>query len=137
MRKKRQSNKQVTEYRVFKKRGVSEGEKVKVHYNLHEGGFTIASAKTGLVLAYAPVVNLINVKTTVRENDRQMVIAKGAKNVHAHIVGYFTFNSIDMEGARQMTYNPYVHATFVDKETKEPILIAEQVLCVGKGALYK
>jgi len=121
---------------AFMDRELNEGDLVEVHYNLHEGGFSITNVKSGLVVARAPYVHLINVRTKVSEKSRQRVIEKGSKNVHAKIVGIYTKQELDMSGARVMTYNPYKYETFVDKETEQPVLQAIQVKCVEKSALY-
>ena len=128
--------KKVEKLTPYMKRELEEGELVEVHYNLHEGGFSITSVKSGLVVARAPYVHLINVTTKVSEVRRQRVISKGSKNVHAKIVGIYTKEDLDMSGARVLTYNPYKYDTFVDKETEQPVLVASKVLCIEKGGLY-
>ena len=133
--------KKVEELTIYMDRKLFEGEKVEVHYNLHEGGFSITSVDDrsefkGLVVARAPYVNLLNVTTKVSDKRRQKVIEKKSKNVHAKIVGNYTSEDLDMGGARWMTYNPYKYETFVDKENEEPVLQASRVKCIGKSALY-
>jgi hypothetical protein len=120
----------------FMGRELSEGDLVEVHYNLHEGGFSITNVESGLVVARAPYVYLTNVTTKVSEKSRQRVIREGSKNVHAKIVGNYTKQELDMSGARVLTYNPYKYETFVDKETEQSVLQAIRAKCVEKGALY-
>ena len=129
--------KSVTEFTPYRNRTLEEGEKVEVHYNLHEGGFSITSVKSGLVVARAPYVNLVDVRTRVRQSGRERVIKEQSKNVHAHIIGYFTSSNLDMINANRMTYDPYKYDSFVDKDTKEKVLEAKYVKCIGKSALYK
>lgn len=128
--------KKVEALTAYMGRELREGDLVEVHYNLHEGGFSITSVESGLVVARAPYVHLINVKTKVSEHRRQRVIEKKSKNVHAKICGIYTKEELDMSGARVLTYNPYKYETFVDKETEQPVLQASRVKCVDKSALY-
>lgn len=133
---KRESTKKVLELTCFKGRTLQDGDVVQVHYNLHEGGFTIKNKKSGLVVAYAPYVNLLDVVTRVRPSGREKVLLEKKKNVHAIIEGTFTLASIDLTNAKPLVYNPYLYESFVDGDTKEKVLCANRVQCVGKAALY-
>jgi len=128
--------KKVEQLTPYMERELNEGDLVEVHYNLHEGGFSITNVKSGLVVARAPYVSLIDVTTKVSESGRQRVLREQSKNVHAKIVGFYTEKEMDMSGANVMTYNPYKYSSFVDKETKEPVLKASLVKCFEKNALY-
>ena len=135
MAKKKQT---ITELTIFKKederRTLNEGDKVKVYYNLHLNCYSIK--KGSLVVAHAPCVYLQGVTTNINEKGRQKVIEKKKKNVHAYIIGNFTYQSFNTEGFNQMVYNPYLYSSFVDGDTKEKVEKANKALCINKKAYY-
>lgn len=102
----------------FKGRTVSKNQKVRVYRNLHKPGvvYSIADARTGLVLGYSESVLLRAPNFRVSEAGRQRVIETGKKNVHAFVYGWY-------EGTEQarvamseaVTYNPRKGSTFIRK----------------------
>ncbi len=132
------AKKTITELTMFKKederRTLEEGDKVKVYYNLHLHCYSIK--KGNVIVAHAPFVYLNGVTTKVNEKGRQRVIREGRKNVHAYIMGNFTFQSFDTEQFNKMIYNPYVYSSFVDGDTKEKVEKANKTLCIDKKAYY-
>lgn len=116
-------------FKSFKGRAVEEKQRVKVYRNLHNGKWSIADKATGLVLGHADSVILLNAEFIVKEAGRQRVLREKQKNVHAVVEGNFL--TADSKHARHhgvgVTYNPYKYATFVDKDTEEPIFQAAMV----------
>ena len=67
---------------------------------------------------------LQNCTMKISEKSRQKVISERKKNVHAYISGYIT----DLVSCElPLYYNPYQTPTFINYDTKEPILIASFV----------
>lgn len=117
-----------------------------IYRNLHKPG-VVYSIKAmegehkGKVVGYAETMYIKNPQFVVYEAGRQRVLKTKHKNVHAGIIGEPT-NLFDYEPrlpttlgedilfARltgepvYVTYNPYKYSTFVDRETKEPVLSA-------------
>lgn len=108
----------------FKGRTVSKNQKVRVYRNLQKPGvvYSIADARTGLVLGYSESVLLRAPNFRVSESGRKRVLATGRKNVHAFCVGWYE----GTEQARvamqdQVTYNPRKYQTFVRTFDESPI----------------
>lgn len=100
------------------------GQMVKVYRNLTKKCYSIADAKTGIVLAYADYVSLRDVKCKVSEAGRQRVIKQKKKYVHAFMVGSFQGGQYGLTGSdlqKEVSYNPYKFGFFYDKETGKEI----------------
>lgn len=111
-------------FHSFKGRSVHQGQKVRVYRNLHKPGvmYSIADARTGLVLGYSESVLLSGVAFKVSEYGRQRVLSSGKKNVHAFIYGRFEGTEqarVAMQDA--VGYNPRKNSTFVRKFDDSPI----------------
>lgn len=111
------------------------GTKVSVYYNLHNHKWSVIDYKTRRLIGHAPALLLKNFNTTVREAGRIRVINEKRKNVHAFINGtLFDLYFVNVEQQQafgaltvkfmshrpneefniwQLTYNPYVHTTFM------------------------
>ena len=100
------------------------GQRVRCHKNLHRGDWSITFK--GKVVAHMPEIVLANVTFKIRETARQRVIAKRCREVHAWAEG-----EIALAPARgaptPISYNPYHDATFVARETGEPVLACKFV----------
>lgn len=112
------------EFVPFKGRTVSKNQRVRVYRNLHKQGvvYSIADARTGLVLGYSESVLLSGVAFKVSEAGRQRVIQSGRKNVHAFIYGRYEGTEqarVAMQDA--VGYNPRKNSTFVRKFDDSPI----------------
>lgn len=108
----------------FKGRSVHVGQKVRVYRNLHKPGvvYSVADARTGLVLGYAENVLLKAPNFKVSQAGRLRVLQTGKKNVHAFVYGWF----VDTVPARvamvdQVSYNPRKYSTFVRLPDESPI----------------
>lgn len=106
---------------------------VEVYYNLHKKCLSVRHK--GKVISHTPAITLRNAKFVVREGGRQRVLQEGKKNVHAFVKGELvSYDST--EHARSATYNPYRFASFVDRETFEPVHEASLVSINGRQITY-
>jgi len=96
----------------------------------------------GLIVGYAPVIEVKDASFYVSEAGRQRVLEQQTKNVHAGIVGEIVgcrwyeprkdgvqFDQIELHdvGGTKVTYNPYLYDSFVEVETKNPVAKADRV----------
>ena len=98
--------------------------KVKVYYNLRKKCFSVQYK--GLVIDHKDKLTLNNVEFKVSETGRQRVLREKRKNVHAYAVGDLCeefSNSTDK--TIDVTYNPYLYSSFVNKKTLKPVLKAK------------
>jgi len=118
------------------------GKRVMVYYNLHKLTFSVVY--DGKVIMYADKVKLKDCEFRVREGGRERVRDEKRKNVHAFVIGnlmgYCEFPCENLKPPRVgsiITYNPYLHDSFVVKETGEPIYEAKKVEMVNlKNKIY-
>jgi 5-formaminoimidazole-4-carboxamide-1-beta-D-ribofuranosyl 5'-monophosphate synthetase len=114
--------------------------KVFVYFNLHKKLFSIKAMEgenKGKVIGHSPVVLLDDVTFKVSEAGRQRVIRERKKNVHAGVMGHLNAQGIRLVIATRdlttkVTYNPYKYQSFVEVETSEPVLTANNALLVNK-----
>ena len=111
--------------------------RVQVYYNLHKKCLSIRHR--GKVIEHAQEVTLTDARFHVQQAGRERVLKQKRKNVHAYVSGklkesfWFTQSPSYVWTAKQrVTYNPYKHKNFVDKETLEPVTSAEVVHISGK-----
>jgi hypothetical protein len=101
--------------------------RVEVYFNLHKKTFSVRSAKSGKVLLHTDEVHIENPKFVVRQSGRNRVLSEGRKNVHAFVRGDATFfRYTNRPMLDTLTYNPYKYASFVDKQTEEPVYEASR-----------
>lgn len=129
--------------------------KYKVYRNLRNGKLSIKCCKTNLVVGYADVVYMLDVKFKVGEKSRQRVIRENQKNVHAYVVGSIldtegfisrcddecysngdlrTYKEMDLlKLSTKVTYNPYIYSNFVIEAFETPVYEASicKVTVVG------
>lgn len=97
---------------------------VKVYFNFRSKLFSIQYK--GRVVGHVNRIMLKNAKFKVSEAGRQRVLKEKRKNVHAFVCGEITiFNK--PKKYRCVTYNPYLHKTFVYKSNLTPIRKASLV----------
>lgn len=113
------------------------GQRVMVYYNLHKHTFSVQ--KSGLVLLHVDYIKLKDVEFRVRSGGREKVNLEKRKNVHAFVIGNvvdfceYPCESIPEEtDGKVITYNPYIHKSFVVKETGEPIFNAEEINMINR-----
>ena len=110
--------------------------KVDVYYNLHKKLFSIRH--NGRVIKHTTHVDLVDATFVVQPAGRAKVLAEGKKNVHAFVRGTLAKEVQPLAAkGRQVTYNPYKYASFVDAITEEPISsTAHAALSTGDGWTY-
>lgn len=129
-------------------------KKYRVYRNLHNGKLSLMDVQTNTVVGHADSVQLCAVNFRVGEAGRQRVIKEGRKNVHAFIVGcvtrvdgfepfkgrdvvtYDTISSGEPPEPQQATYNPYLVSSFVNVETKAPVMKAATAYVTPRKILY-
>lgn len=124
-------------------RKLEAGDKVAVYKNLHKNCFSVQNVKTGLVVAYADCITLVDVTFKVNQKGRARVRFEGRKNVHAFVVGtYQPDYEFNLEAdSSVVTYNPYYPPLedtgyFYDKQTFEPVHSAKEVTFLASGRVY-
>ena len=101
--------------------------RVEVYFNLHKKTFSVRSCRTGRVIHHTDKVHIANPEFVVRKAGRERVLREGKKNVHAFVRGDVTFfNLMYHPPLDTLTYNPYKYASFVDKQTEEPVYNASR-----------
>jgi len=118
--------------------------RVFVYYNLRKKCFSVKALEgtnKGRVVKHASSVILTNVTFKVSEAGRQRVLRDKQKNVHAGAQG--TLCSTDIPFAwvtsrpRSATYNPYSNKTFVDVDSRQPVVSSDMVELTNRKVLYK
>lgn len=112
--------------------------KVFVYFNLRKKCFSIKALegdRKGLVIGHASEVDLFDVTFKVSEAGRQRVLKEQRKNVHAGAVGRLCERLEDVSAYdfKDVTYNPYRFATFVRKDTAEPVHRAAYAKLAGRS----
>lgn len=111
--------------------------KVFVYYNLHRKLWSVKALEgpdKGRVVAHTHYIVLRNAKGKVSQAGRLRVLKERRKNVHAGIVGEWSWDypmSLTCE-TRQITYNPYKYETFVYKDDETPFEGADTVALIHK-----
>jgi len=101
--------------------------RVEVYFNLHKKTFSVRSARSGRVIRHTDNVHIANPEFVVRQSGRNRVLSEGRKNVHAFVRGDVTFFLLMYRPMLDtLTYNPYKYASFVDKQTEEPVYKASR-----------
>ena len=86
---------------------------VEVYRNLTKACFSVRK-RGGRVLFHTTKIVLKDASFVVNESGRDKVRKTGHKNVHAFVRGTIApIGDFQKEGAREVTYNPYVFDTFV------------------------
>ena len=111
--------------------------RVKVYYNLHRKMFSVVSLdryhRYGRVIRHDTEVRINCATFRVREAGRQRVLREKRKNVHAYVVGEFSYESPYPDpNAQEIIYNPYKYNSFVLRDSEEPVSSARVVWLSGK-----
>ena len=98
----------------------------------------------GRLCASARQVRLCDVQFRVRESGRQRALREGRRNVHAWAVGLLVESlhpeetgSLGEAHAREVMYDPWRGATFVDRVSGAAVHAAEDVLFDERGVSYR
>lgn len=123
---------------TFKGRTLEAGDRVFVYKNLHNGKFSVKNVETGLVVGHADSLALTDVAFKVSQAGRKRVLTEKVKNVHAGIEGtYSPAHLFSLEVTTNLvTYNPYKHGYFYDRDTEEAIFKAKEVYFAASGRVY-
>lgn len=111
---------------------LTEGLPVDIYWNLHKHVYSVRARTgehAGRVIAHLNSVTLNNVKLHINKSGQDRVRKEQRKQVHAFLRGDWTWatNGPTWIDGTEITYNPYLHDTFVTKETKTPVLYARSV----------
>lgn len=107
---------------------ISIGARVRVHYNLHRGDFSVID-KTGRVICNVETITLRDVEFRVSEAGRARTVARNRRTVHAYAVGYvLDLGACDVSSLIPVTYNPHRAAHFhVKGNPASPVWRASRV----------
>jgi hypothetical protein len=83
-----------------------------LYRNLHTGSWSRIDRITGLVDAHPVAAAVRDARLVVQPAGRARVRAERRKTVHAYVRGTVA-PAPDADGWQRLTYNPYVHDTFV------------------------
>ena len=105
---------------------------VEVYRNLHKDCWSVRNPINGLVLFHTDAIHLSDAKFVVHQSGRSRVIQEKRKNVHAFIKGTIepepNINGVTIyKQYNPITYNPYLHNSFICKGNQEPIHNADKV----------
>jgi hypothetical protein len=109
--------------------------RVFVYYNLHKECFSIKALEgpnKNKVIGYRDEVDLIDVEFKVSQAGRARVLREHKKNVHAGATGELIRPIVCSKELIEVTYNPYVNETFVNKKNKKPVTKALYALLTKK-----
>jgi hypothetical protein len=107
---------------------LNSGDIVQCYWNLHRGQWSVR--KQGRVVARLPSLTLLSATFHVQPAGNRKVRETGRKNVHAYVKGVYhdsTFMGIDITDPWQVTYNPYIHTTFILRSDGLPVYEARVV----------
>lgn len=109
--------------------------RVEVYRNLHKGAWSVRHQ--GKVIAHNDAVAVTDARLVVQPAGQARVRREGKKFVHAFVRGERSWvDNLPVGEWRTLTYNPYVHDTFVDAETQEPVRTATVVLLTPHGKAH-
>jgi len=113
--------------------------KVFVYYNLHKKTFSIKDTKTNLVVNHSDMVVLKNGEFKVSQSGRARVLKEKRKNVHAGAKGELVdlTSNQDLSKFTEVTYNPYLYDSFVNKNTLEPVYKFNLAILKNKRVFVK
>jgi hypothetical protein len=114
---------------------------VRVFKNLKYGCYSIM--QRGVIRASAKQVRLSNVEFRVRESGRQRMLSEKRQNVHAFAVGHLVDyvhpgdeRELEPMAGRSAFYDPYRYPSFVDGETKAPVIAVRAAHFDEDGVIY-
>ena len=114
-------------------------EKIEVYKNLHTGTWSLRDSKSGLVVEHPLCVVIYDAQFVVRPAGRLRVLKENRKNVHAFVRG--TRGNLDDVNLGDftlgVTYDPYIHDSFVLRDNSTKIEFADCVLLNRFGAFLK
>jgi hypothetical protein len=97
--------------------------KVHVYWNLNRDTYSIRHA--GKVIGYADDVSLTDATFKVQAGGRATVLRTRCKLVHAWVIG--ELSETPVTATTPITYNPYLHQTFVRRDNGAAVTSAAKV----------
>jgi hypothetical protein len=114
--------------------------KVEVYRNLHKQCWSVRDNKTGKVIDHVRNIHIKDATLVVRPSGREKVLRERKKNVHAFVKGTIVSvneNLPDSWGySTEITYNPYMYDSFVEKGTGMPVKKAKDIYLGRFGKAY-
>jgi hypothetical protein len=109
------------------------GLRVRVHYNLHRGGFSVISTATGRVIAHVTDITMTGVRFRVQPAGLAQIRAERRRAVCAYAIGTVAQvnTAPSLAGRRRVTFNPYRADTFTCDD--EPIYAAADVIFAARA----
>jgi hypothetical protein len=108
--------------------------KVRVYRNLTRNCWSVMSVRTGRVIQHALTLNLKDANFVIQKGGQARVRREGKKYVHAFVTGTLTDEQI--KAFVGVTYNPYIHDTFIVRVTNRPVREANVVEFTDNGKVY-
>ena len=102
-----------------------DGMYVEVYWNLHKNIYSVR--RKGLVVHHGAQFQLLNAKFAVQPAGREKVLREQKKNVHAFVRGFFRDFGHEYECSTLVSYNPYKHDSFVNKNDGSRVDTAKKV----------
>lgn len=122
-------------FKLFRGRTVNFGDRYKVYRNLNNDMFSLLAVDgefKGKVVAHAESVILHDVQFMVSEPSRIRACREGIRNVHAFAIGTVSAfkrdTGNDLAGLSPITYNPFLHSTFIFLANNKPVTSAAKVM---------
>ena len=100
---------------------------MQTYWNLHKKCWSLRDK--GKVVAHMYCFGMLDVTFHVQPAGQARVRREGKKNVHAYAKGTYSKYKVQSEGklGREITYNPYIHDTFVYKDDLTPVTHCDMV----------
>lgn len=120
----------------YKDRCIELSKHILVYKNLHKNCYSIK--QSGKVVAHAERLCLRDVHFIVNEKERQKILIKKQKSVHAFMKGYYTTIGMGTTSKRNdlpigIYYNPYKKGSFMMRGYEKPIKGAAFVIADYNG----
>lgn len=110
--------------------------RVEVYKNLHKNCWSVRDKKSKKVILHAVDLYLTDCVFKVSSQGRARVLRDKAKNVHAWVEGTLHKPTSFTEPRLEITYNPYIHSSFVVVNTGEKVDRIDAVYLGSNGKVY-
>ena len=109
---------------------IDKNRKVEIYFNLHKKTWSVRQG--GKVILHTNFIQIREPQYVVRQTGKEKVRREKRKNVHAFIKGTIepepNINGLTIyKQYNPITYNPYLHNSFICKGNQEPIHNADKV----------
>lgn len=119
-------------YTAYKGRRIDPSKKVRLYRNLNNGKISIKQG--ALVVGHTDAIIIKEATFIVQESNRQKVLEKRQKNVHAFIEGYCERNTPKSPG-ESVWYNPYKTEFFRTRTTNDACHLATLAQVTADGRI--